>query len=649
MRVDLDVDKSDLEALPRFQFASVHARRLLRMGLFSGFVAGMLLLAAGLVSLFAAETLWLPLMCNTSAALLLLAATAQSGWRVSRWRAASLRYEQTPQTEAVDIETEAPEPTLSAYDRLMERISLGGLALLRKIGIGAIWLAGLALLALLIINFGWRLDLPAAPLGQTALSVVAGLALLLAFALLVVERQLAANAAAQWPEAASLAMQTRMVIICLVLSALCLFFAAADRLWPVRLAVLTGLLPALVAVELILRALLSVFHPQRETLEPRQIAVSFIAGFLRWPPRPLQLLQDALQQNFGIDLRQIWAFGFMRRAFLPVLTLVLLVGWLLSGITEVPLNGRGIYERFGKPVAVYPPGLHAGLPWPFGQVRAVENGVIHVLATSLDGTAAQELSSADGPAPESANRMWDASHKSEKSQVIASAGNGKQSFQVVNMDVRIVYRIGLDDQAALSATYHSTDVPALIRSTANRVLVHDFSANTLDGLLGEERRELASMIAKAVQADLNRLDSGVEILATVIEAIHPPAGAADAYHGVQAAQIKAKALIARERGKAAEVTNEAQLQASMMGNGANAVANETHATAQVAALRFDAEQQAWRSAGQTFLNEQYFSQLSQGLANAKVLLLDHRIAKGESPTLDLRTFAAPVDPGKPRQ
>jgi regulator of protease activity HflC (stomatin/prohibitin superfamily) len=110
----------------------------------------------------------------------------------------------------------------------------------------------------------------------------------------------------------------------------------------------------------------------------------------------------------------------------------------------------------------------------------------------------------------------------DKSQVIASSRGDKQSFQIVNMDVRFVYRIGLTDQAALAATYNSADVPTLIRSTASRILVHDFASRTLDELLGEQRTGLADEIGRAVQADLHTLDSGVEILATVVEAIHPP-------------------------------------------------------------------------------------------------------------------------------
>jgi len=152
-----------------------------------------------------------------------------------------------------------------------------------------------------------------------------------------------------------------------------------------------------------------------------------------------------------------------------------------------------------------------------------------------------------------------------------------------------------------------------------------------------------------VQADLKKLDSGVEILATVVEAIHPPAGAANAYHAVQAAQIGAQALISRERGAAAEATNQAQLQASIARDQATASAREINAAAQASDLRFSAERKAFASAGQAFVLEQYFSQLTQGLANAKLLVLDHRLGgSSNAPTIDLRTFTLPADPAPAR-
>jgi regulator of protease activity HflC (stomatin/prohibitin superfamily) len=644
MRLDLDVDETPVAGLPRFQQATFQGRRLRQFAMGAGVLATMGLLLAFFAGLFAAQSLWPALLINQTAALLVLVSGLQSAWWVARWRARAM------DAPVAVVVVDEPAAASGWYERLLDRISQRWVTLLRQIGAPALWLGGWALLALLMVGQVWNLALPPAALGLSA-TVGAAFCLLLAFGFLVLERYLAQVNTSEWPEARPLAQLTRVVIVSLVLAALCLLFGDDTSVWPVRLAVLSGLLPGLVAAELLLRALLSLFSPRRERLEPEMLARSFIADMLRWPPQPLLALQHELHNRFGIDLRQIWAFTYMRRAFFPVLAVVVIIGWLLTGIHEIALQGRGIYERFGKPVEVFGPGLHAGLPWPLGRVLSVEYGVVHELATSVGETATPEQAvPAEGPAPVIANRLWDASHVNDKSQVIASSRADKQSFQVVNMDVRFVYRIGLSDQAALAATYNSADVPMLIRSTASRILVHDFASRTLDGLLGEDRAGLAEEIGRAVQADLEKLDSGVEILATVVEAIHPPAGAANAYHTVQAAQIGVQALIARERGAAAEASNQAQLQASLARDQATASAREIHAGAQAAERKFSAEQKAYATAGQAFVLEQYFSQLSQGLANAKLLVLDHRLGgSNNAPTIDLRTFTLPVDPAPLRQ
>ncbi|WP_310397898.1 protease modulator HflK [Pseudomonas frederiksbergensis] len=645
MQVDLDGDGAQIAGLPRFQQAVVQGRRLRQWAIGLGALAAAGLVLAFFVGLFAPQSLWPALLVNQSAGLLVLVAGLQSAWWITQWRARAMN-------PSVLVPVSITEEVVVAegwYERLLDGISQRWLRLLGQIGAPTLWLGGWALLSLYSIEQVWNLALPPAALGLSA-SVGAALSLLLAFGLLVLERQLAQENVAQWPEAGSLAQLARVAIIGLVLSALCLLFGSETAVWPVRLAVLIGLLPGLVAIELLLRAVLSLFSPRREQLEPTLLARSFVADMLRWPPQPLLALQHELHNRFGIDLRQIWAFTYMRRAFLPVLAVVAIVGWSLTGIHEIPLQGRGIYERFGKPVEVFGPGLHAGLPWPLGRVLSVENGVVHELATSVgEASAPVAAEPAEGPAPAIANRLWDASHVNDKSQVIASSRADKQSFQIVNMDVRFVYRIGLSDQAALAATYNSADVPTLIRSTASRILVHDFASRTLDGLLGEDRVGLSEEIGRAVQADLQKLDSGVEILATVVEAIHPPAGAANAYHGVQAAQIGAQALISRERGAAAEATNQAQLQASIARDQATASAHEINSSARAADLKFAAERKAYSSAGQAFVLEQYLSQLTQGLANAKLLVLDHRLGgSSNAPTIDLRTFTLPADPAPSR-
>jgi regulator of protease activity HflC (stomatin/prohibitin superfamily) len=642
MRIDLDADGVRPAALPRFQAALPQARRLLQLGVVLASLALVGVVLAFFIGLFAPGSIWPVVLVVNAASACVVVAGLQAARRIAQWRAIAIGTPAQPTVAPIASTEEG-----GWYERLLERIGNGGRRALAQVGAATLWLAGLALLALLGLGQVWNLSLPAS--GTSALgNLGAGLLLLLAFGLLVFERQLAQQSGEQWPEARALAQLLRALLATLLLSALAVFLRSPQALWPLRLAVLAGLLPGLVAVELLIRAVASLFSPRQPRVEPRLQAESLVANLLRWPPQPLLALQHELRNRFGIDLRQVWAFTFMRRAFVPVLAVVVAIGWALSGVREVPLDGRGIYERFGEPVTVYGPGLHLGLPWPFGQVLAIENGQVHELATSVEaGAGVPANSPAEGPAPESANRLWDATHVNDKAQVIASGQGGQQGFQIVNLDVRFVYRIGLDDRQALAATYHSADIPSLIRSTASRVLVHQFASRTLDELLGEQRNDLASEIGSAVQRDLQQLDSGVEILATVVEAIHPPAGAANAYHGVQAAQIAAQALIARERGAASQQRNEAQLQASTLQDNANASAEEVHAVAQAADRRFGAEQQAFASAGQAFLLEQYLSQLSLGLAHAKLLVLDHRLGGGQAPTLDLRTFALPVDPVSP--
>ncbi|UFH49277.1 protease modulator HflK [Pseudomonas sp. KNUC1026] len=639
MGIDLQAAATEVRELPSVLSAAGQARVLLRYGLACAALVAVLLASATFAGLFAATTLWPTVLCNLAASFLLAGAAVQAAREPARWRAALLA--------TVPAKAEVAAEATGWYERTLDRISRGLLGSARRLGLASLWLLGWSLLAMLCIRLPWDLAIPGGQAGMAG-NIAVALSLLLAFGLLVAERHLTQANLAQWPEARALALILRVALAELLINALCLLFYSPDNLWPARVATLSGLLPAAVALELAVRAVLSWFSPRRPSLEPPMLADSFVAGLLRWPPRPLQALQQELKGRFGIDLRQIWAFNYMRRAALPVFTVVALLGWALSGVRQVPLDGRGVYEQFGNPLRVLGPGLHVGLPWPLGRVIPVENGTVHELATGLEGAAAPSAATADGPAPVSADRLWDATHARDNTQVIASSSGAQQNFQVVNMDVRFIYRIGLSDADALAATYHSADVPQLIRDTASRVLVHSLASSTLDGLLGEDRQGLSQRIGEAVQADLHKLGSGVEVLATVVEAIHPPAGAANAYHAVQAAQISAQALVARERGAAAEQMSQAQLVAFDVSTQAEASARENHAAAQAADRTFEAERQAYASAGQAFIFERYLAQLSLGLAQGKLLILDHRLGGGSAPTLDLRTFFAPVDATPPR-
>lgn len=648
MKVDLNTARETLDGLPRFQRSKLVSGHLLLLIYLPGLAALSLWGAGYSIELFSVGSYWPVLFTINASALLLVAATAQSILRVVRWRAKAMGHKRKSLMFWRKVN---PEPalteTLNDSGRLLYRFANIGRRLLHGLGTEALWLIILTGLALLLLRDSWHLDLPVPTMAGQLGWIAVGVLVACAFGLVVIERHLAAETQATYPEAEALAAILRLVITVQVLSAVCLMMIDGQRLWPARMAVLIAVLPGLAAIELLLRAVFSMFSPKRPQQEPTLIARSMVAASLHWPPRPLAALQGELKQRLGIDLQQIWAFDFMRRAFLPVLALVALIGWLLTGVVQVPMDERGVYELFGKPVQIYKPGLHVGLPWPLGKVQKVDNGIVHELATALTTSEPEPLAPAEGQAPASAHRLWDANHLSENSQVIAGSDGDQQSFQIVNMDVRFIYRIGSSDAAAMAATYRSADVAQLLRSIANRVLVHDFAGRSLDQLLGAEREMLGQDIGRAVQADLDRLGSGVDLLATSVEAIHPPAGAANAYHAVQAAQITAQALIARNRGEAARQAYLAHTNSTILTDKASADAHEATSQARIVELRFSAERTAWQRAGQAFLLEQYLGRLAQGLKGSSSLIIDHRLKNDQQPMLDLRTYSNSASLGFP--
>ncbi|WP_167518556.1 protease modulator HflK [Kosakonia arachidis] len=479
-----------------------------------------------------------------------------------------------------------------------------------------------------------------------------GIFILLCFTLLLIERMLSFKVIRGWQyqeQHTELVRAILSIFLLLTTAFLITTLSPTTALWFIKLG---SLIVLLIAMEYLLRAAMAIMLPLPAESEPRFLTRSLFTALYQWPLQPVLLLLGAFHQRFGVDLRQIQAFRLIGKKLLPVTCGIAVLGWLLSGLTEVDLYQRGIYERFGRPVAVLPPGLHIGFPWPFGRVIPVENGAVHELQLSDNSEMKQPLAQpdiAEGPAPQSSWRLWDNSHATDQSQVIASTAMNSQNFQMVNTDIRVIWRVGLNDQDAFNSKYQTEDLPLLVRSVARQVLMTQFASKQLDQLLDEQRVTLAATLSQEIQQRLTRLDTGVELLFIRIEAIHPPAGAADAYHSVQAAQIAGNALIAREKGYAATVSNEAQRKARTGFDTAEAAAAENLSRAKAAATNFSAEEQAWQLAGEAFITERRYQILSQALAHTPLLILDNHLQGENEPVLDLRQYPALADSTAPQK
>ena len=500
----------------------------------------------------------------------------------------------------------------------------------------------------------------AAPaLNASMAQVVGGLLLIGAFPLLVLERIYGNIAPRVLPDAPQLNRLLRVPLTASVGLGLALILRSVGFDWAREFETAVGALVLLVSAELVLRACAALFLPFEPLAERRSAANSSIAALLSLGMPRLALLNAAVERQFGIDLSRSWALTFLRRALLPLASAIGLAAWAVTGVTGLGFDKRAVYERLGVPVAVLGPGLHFHLPWPLGVMRKVELGVVHEIpivfqpagARSRPGPASEtsdptrQPSPAEGPAPASADRLWDTSHPWEASYLIASETRGQQGFQVVAVDMRVVYRIGLSEEAARDAAYRIEDPEALIRGISGQLLVRYFARYTLLDVLGQSREVFAGEFRAALQQELDRLATGIEAIAVIVEAIHPPPGAAQAYHAVHATEILANAQIALNRGDAVRRIKSAEQAALQDRDAALAAAAELAHRAQGEGVLFDSDRQAYRRAGEGFLLERRFDRLSKGLANSELLIIDRDLGGQNAPTIDLRRFGFPTVEG----
>jgi regulator of protease activity HflC (stomatin/prohibitin superfamily) len=504
----------------------------------------------------------------------------------------------------------------------------------------------LALLAGAGCVLAWR----AAPVPVSGeVHLISGFVLVLgAFPILVLERTFASTAAE------ALAFLLRVPLAALLGIGIAELLQAAGFAWPGWIELAVGALVLLVAVELLLRSIATAFLPPPSIDDLQPIARSAVARAIR-PARPTLLgLNAALEQQVGIDLQRSWAIRFAARAVVPIAFGITILGWGVTGLTSLRVDQRAVYERLGVPVAVLGPGLHVHLPWPFGILWPVEFGVLHDVSVSFEPTPASTnmpVVGAEVPPPPADDRLWDSAHPAETTYLIASEEAGQQGFQVVDLDLRLIWRLGLSDEAALEAVANDADPDRLVRSVAGQVLVQSFAHRSLTDLLTTDRETLAATSRREMQRKLDALGSGIDLVAVVIEAIHPPPAAASAYHAVQAAGIRAGIAVADQTGQAADSRSLAQQTVTYELDTAQGQAATTLGHARGDAELFAGDRQAFQHDGQAFLLERWFSGLTRALGDTELLIVDHRLAHGPAPTIDLRPPMAPGQtlpgPGEP--
>ena len=528
------------------------------------------------------------------------------------------------------------------------------LALLWRLGPGVLAREGqaaiLGLGTLAIASLAWRLWPSANPPAVVSYdaNLMAALIVGFAFPSLIAERMMAAFPAEQMPEAPGLRRILLLTTVILAATGVAEIGRSVGFAWVFWVQRGLAMVILILVLEFALRAAGRMFLPPPPPETAKAVSDNILAALITGGPRAPGML---VRTHLGLDFSRSWALQFLSKAMGPALVFTLLFCWALSGVKLLASDQRGVYERFGAPVAVLGPGFHVLMPWPLGRLRPVEYGTTHVIAVGAkqgpDAAAKEEAAErrikAEDIPDASMNRLWETAHATEAEYLVASeAGGGQQSFQEVNGEILVVYRTGMTDKAAMESVYGSADQAMIVEQEANRLATRYFASHTLDQVIGGQRDQLQALLrnelARAVDAD----GAGVDIVAVLIDAIHPPVGAAAAYQAVQAAQINAEASVFQATARATRTAGVAEQEAHQATTAAEAAAVEKVQGAGGDAYQFEADRTAYRASPPAFLLERRARNLGPALKGVRLTVLDRRLSPSQAPIIDLRELAAPM-------
>lgn len=326
-------------------------------------------------------------------------------------------------------------------------------------------------------------------------------------------------------------------------------------------------------VEMAVNFILDLYRPRLPNEFPRPSFDSRLLGLLSAPGGITKSIAEAVNYQFGFQVSSTWFYQLLQRWLFPIAVLSLAGVLLCTSVVVVDADERVIVERFGRIVdlekAVLGPGVHFKWPYPVDIVhRAPEKRISELVI----GEADQE-DDEHGHGHEGAAVVWTEEHDfvAEMMLLVASPKLERMSAGVrfaprrksrsdvtesvaVNLlmvSVPIEYRI----KDIYDYLYTYEDPEKLLENVAYQYL-SDYAAGVdIDELIGPGRKDFNRELKRLLQARLDEMHVGIEIVFCGIRDAHPPAKAkvAEAFQEVVSASTNMASVIHAAKGEARRI------------------------------------------------------------------------------------------------
>ena len=297
------------------------------------------------------------------------------------------------------------------------------------------------------------------------------------------------------------------------------------------------------------------------------------------------------------------------------------MAWAMTGLAVVDPNAIVTYERLGRlAVAPIPPGLHWGLPTPFGLIRHLGTRNVRSIPIGFLG-AWTDIGSPALPA----SRM----HETEGAPRLCGT-----STELVVFNALVTYQVRTTAEGIRAFSSATCNPERMLAALAEELISDDAAAKPLDDLLLADRADQSDRLRTRLQDLADAEPLGLDVIFFGVLSVHPPLEVAAAYLDVVNARMDADREARDARIHAdGELLRVAMMRDSTIAD-ARAAASVRLTTAQVNADRTAALADLVRQYPKQTLHRIECEELGSFLANRPFVVLDAHLPRAVNIWLD---------------
>jgi membrane protease subunit HflK len=321
------------------------------------------------------------------------------------------------------------------------------------------------------------------------------------------------------------------------------------------------------------------------------------------PPRPSDL-EDMLRKSQD-RLRNLMPGGMGSARGIILVALVIVVGWLLTGLYRVETNQQAIELVFGRPNG--PPqgeGLKYNLPAPIGRVIKVDVTNRRQVTIGAGGSAPQTRSS-------TVSRGSSRLSTSENLMLTADENILDIGFNVI-WQVQDIYKF----------VFNAPNPDETVKAAAESAMRQVVGRSQLQFALTEGRNRIQEDAREEIQRLLDSYNVGIRVVELQLRQSDPPQQVIAQFRDVQAARADKERKINEANGYRNEIVPRAKGESEALVQAAEAYRTEVVNRAQGDAQRFVSVYQQYTLAKDITTERIYLETMEEVLRGVNKVLID---------------------------